>query len=102
MEKDKKSIIIVEKEMGLTHKEFYHKISRLLENTTYLQIDNKIKFEIEGKKIDIILGKEDIRILSVSARLPMTRVKIVFYGFEQIGVDKFVRRFNLRFLKGGG
>ncbi len=88
--------------MGLTHKEFYQKLSRLLKNIPYIQIDNTIKFEIDAKKINIILGKEDIRVLSVSVRLAMTRVKIVFFGFDQIGVDKFVRRFNLRFLKGGG
>ncbi len=102
MKADQKQPVVVVKEMGLTHKEFFSKLPRLLKDVPYQQDQNNLWFEIKGKKIEIILSEESVRILSRSASLPVTLVTLRFFESSKDEVNAFIERFNLRFLKGGG
>ncbi|MDT8419743.1 MAG: hypothetical protein RQ754_04875 [Desulfuromonadales bacterium] len=93
---------IVRKEMGITHREFYAKLPELLGDTPYQRDGQVIRFQRNGKTIEISLGAEGFRELSRSIRLPVTPVSICFFDFDEAAISSFIEYFNLRFLKGGG
>ena len=102
MATDKEQATIVKKEMGITHKEFYDELPRLLSGIPYLQGEDSIKFQLNGKNIEITLGPEESRLLGRSMCLPTTLVKIRFSGCPEEQIAAFIKHFNLRFMKGGG
>lgn len=95
-------LTVVKKEMGITHKDFYAELPALLDDTPYQQIEETIVFQLYGKRVEIMLGPEEVRQLGRSVRLPITVVTIRFFDFPAKEISDFVRHFNLRFMKGGG
>ena len=93
---------VVKKEMGITHKDFYVELPALLDDIPYQQIEETIVFQLYGKRIEIVLGAEEVRQLGPSVRLPVTGVTMRFFDFSAKEISDFVRHFNLRFMKGGG
>lgn len=102
MKSDKEQTTIVEKEMGITHKDFYAELPNLLNDIPYHQAENIVKFQFNCKNIEIILGPEGIRELSRSMRLPVTFVTLRFFDFSEEEISDFIKYFNLKFMKGGG
>jgi hypothetical protein len=102
MEADKEQITIVRKEMGITHKDFYGELPTLLNGIPYYQSEDTIKFQLNHKNAEIILGPEGVRELGQSVRLPVTFVTLRFFEFSEEDVSCFIKHFNLRFMKGGG
>ena len=95
-------LTVVEKEMGITHKDFYAELPALLDDVPYQQVKETIVFQLYGKRIEIVLGPEEIRQLGHSVRLPVTVVTLRFFDFSAKEMSDFIRHFNLRFMKGGG
>ena len=95
-------LTVVKKEMGITHKDFYAELPTLLDKIPYQQTGDTISFQLNGKKMEIVLGPEKVREIGRSVRLPVTFVTLRFHDFSEEERDDFVRRFNLRFMKGGG
>jgi len=102
MATDKEQLKIVSKEMGITHKEFYAEMPRLLNGTSYQHNKDTITFQFNHKNIEIMLAPEGIRQLSQSIRLPITFVTFHFFDFTDDEMDDFIKHFNLIFMKGGG
>ena len=82
MKTDKEHPIIVQKEMGITHKDFYGEIPNLLNDIPYHRIEDTITFQVNHKNIEIILGPEGVRELGRSIRLPVTAVTFRFFDFQ--------------------
>lgn len=99
---DKEQTKVVEKELGITHKEFYDLLPHLLSGIPYRQNENCITFQRDGKNIEIALGPEGSRQLGRSMRLPVTLVKIRFSDCSEEQIATFIKYFNLKFMKGGG
>lgn len=102
MTTDKEQLKIVRKEMGITHKEFYAELPRLLDGASYQHTNDTITFQFRHKKLEIILAPEGIRQLGQSIRLPVTLVTFHFFDFTDEEISAFIRHFNLIFMKGGG
>ncbi len=92
----------VRKEMGITHKEFYGEVPALLEGIPYNQSKNIIKFQLGHKNVEIILGPEGSRRLGQSMTMPVTPVTLCFFDFTEEEVNRFIKHFNLKYMKGGG
>lgn len=88
--------------MGITHKDFYGELPNLLNDIPYQHIKDTIKFQINRKNIEIILGPEGFRELGRSMRLPVTVITLHFFDFSEEEVSAFIKHFNLKFMKGGG
>ena len=99
-DKEKPTIII--KEMGITHKDFYAELPNLLNDIPYQQSKETVKFQLNGKNIEIILGPEGCRQLGRSVRLPVTFITLCFFDFSEDEINCFIKHFNIRFMKGGG
>ena len=93
---------VIEKEMGITHKDFYAELPTLLQDTPYRQHEDVISVQLHGKQMEINLGPEQVREVGPMVRLPFTRVTLRFHDFSKQEISDFVRHFNLRFMKGGG
>lgn len=94
--------VVVEKEMGLTRKELSDGLVDLFDGAAQVLQDGGVKFEYDGKRVEIQLGTERSRQLGPSVNLPITPARLLFYGFTDEERDDFIRRFNLQFMKGGG
>ena len=95
-------LTVITKEMGITHKDFYAELPALFDNNPYQKTEETIVCKLGGKRIEIILGPEQVRQLGRSVRLPVTAVNLRFFDFSAREISDFVRQFNLRFMKGGG
>lgn len=102
MDADQELPIIVKKEMGITHKEFYGEFPNVLDGAPFHRSDDTLTFQLNHKNIEIELGPEGFRELSRSIRLPVTPVTLRFFDFSEDEVSGFIKHFNLRFMKGGG
>ncbi len=95
-------LTVVKKEMGITHKDFYAELPALLGDVPFRKNGEAIACLLDGKRIEIMLGAEEVRHLGRSMRLPVTVVTLCFLDFSAQEINDFVRHFNLRFMKGGG
>lgn len=95
-------VTTVEKEMGITHKDFYENLPALLGDIPYCQSEDTITFQLNGKAIKIKLGPEKLRRLGLSVQLPVTPVTLCFHDFTPEEINAFISRFNLKFMRGGG
>jgi hypothetical protein len=102
MTTDKEQLTIVKKEMGITHKDFYGELPALLNDLPYHHNKDIITFQLNHKNVEIALGPEGVREITRSMRLPVTVVTIRFHDFSEEEIDDFIKRFNLKFMKGGG
>lgn len=102
MSAEKTQDTVIKKEMGFGHKEFYDGLPRLLKGIPYQQDENSVRFQIEGKDVEITLAPEGSRYLTPSMSLPITLVTLRFSDCSTAQIDAFIKHFNLCFLKGGG
>ena len=102
MDKDLGLVRTIEKEMGITHRDFYKELPNLLEGIPYRKDDDTIKFQINNRTIEITLGLERVRELGLSIRLPVTPVALRFFECPEEEISEFIKHFNLKFMKGGG
>ena len=93
---------IVKKEMGITHKDFYAELPNLLKDIPYQHNEGVVKFQLNGKKVEIIIAPEGVRKLGLSVQLPVTVVTLRFFDFSKEAIESFIKHYNLKFMKGGG
>lgn len=94
--------IIIKKEMGITHKDFYAELPNLLNDIPYQQSNGTISFRLNDKKVEIDISPEGVRKLGQSVQLPVTLVTLRFFDFSNEEIERFIKLYNLRFMKGGG
>ncbi len=92
----------INKEMGITHKDFLAELPNLLGDIPYDLHEDTVSFELRGKRVEINLGLEEVRKIGPSVTLPVTIVTLRFFAFSEEEMSDFIRHFNLKFMKGGG
>ena len=102
MDTVKDKITTIEKEMGITHKDFYAELPNLLGNSPYQKTGDIIHFQYIGKEVEISLGPEGVRKVGPSVRLPVTFITLRLFDFSEKEIRGVIDHFNLKFMKGGG
>ena len=93
--------VIINKEMGLTHAEFFRTIQSAIGDKD-LELNHKgVVLNKKDTKLKICLGPERERKIGLLV-FPVTDVNFMFYGYEPSQVKSEIKRFALRFKRGGG
>ncbi len=93
--------VIVEKEMGITHAEFFRVITRALTGRPHVIEGNRVRIEDGARRLDITLSAEEERRIALVA-LPVTRVRLSFAGYGPAETAEALARFDRWFQRGGG
>ena len=91
--------IVIEKEMGITHAEFFRIISRVLGD--YRQSETGVTAEDGARSLDISLAEEGERRIALM-RMPKTSVTLTFRGYAAEEIADFLATFDRTFQRGGG
>ena len=101
MSDDEAGRIVVVRDMGLSHREFFRSLQPL-EREWQCQIrDDGVLIHYDEGEIEIILGKEGRRKIATMS-LPRTEVRFYFSGLSALQRQKFFHRFDLAYRRGGG
>ena len=92
---------VVSKEMGITHKDFFRTIENAIGDTKLRVLDSGVILHSQNSKLEILLGPERERKIGL-LRFPITDVIFHFHGYSGASVKKIIKRFDLRFKRGGG
>jgi hypothetical protein len=93
--------VIINKEMGLTHADFFRTIQSAIGDKD-LELNRRgVVLRKKDKKLEIFLGPERERKIGLLV-FPVTDVSFKFYGYESSRVKSVIKRFDLRFKRGGG
>ena len=94
------SDVIINKEMGITHAEFFRNIPRVLGDDFNQQADRVI-LEGDGKSLEISISEQGERRIALFV-LPVTHVTLTFKGYSETDVTKTIAAFDRAFQRGGG
>ena len=93
--------VVVVKEMGISHREFFRTLPRAMDGFDYGVADGVVRVRAGDKLALIQLGPETVRSIA-SMRLPATRIEFTFSGYTDAEARKFLDHFDLHFRRGGG
>ena len=96
-----KNRMMVHKDMGLSHREFFASLATLTPESSCRVHDSGAVLEYYSGKICISLEPEEERRIG-SIRLPRTEVLIEFFDLSDKQQTNFLDRFDLAFRRGGG
>ena len=91
----------IEKEMGYSHADFFRLLPRAMGDTPYEINDLEVKCSLQSGSLRITLGEERERKL-VLVVLPCTNVTFEYENVSDEDRERFVKYFELRFMKGLG
>ena len=92
---------VFEREMGLTHREFFRTLPAAVGEQAYVVDGSTITVTLNTGRLVITLAPESVRRIA-SARIPKTDVH---FSFENVPADEkqsFLLYFDKRFQRGGG
>ena len=92
---------VIEKEMGMTHSDFFRTIPRALGSEDYTRSANGVVMETDGRRLEIVVGLEGERRIALMV-IPRTQVTMTFSGYDETEIKAAVKRFDMMFKKGGG
>lgn len=93
---------VIEKEMALTHAEFFRLLARAVGTETYEVVDGAIRVDGgAGRIVEIVLGPETPRRIAL-LEIPSTRVQISLSGFPGAEAAAWLGRFERTYQRGGG
>ncbi len=92
---------VIEKEMALTHRDFFRTLPRALGTDDYRKSGQKVVLENGERSLEISLGPERERRIAQLA-VPVTDVTLTFRGYAKAERDAALRLFERMFQKGGG
>lgn len=93
--------VVVEKEMALTHADFFRSFPNALDGETYTVAGNVIRVDAGPGSWTIELGAEGKRRIALLA-VPVTPVRLVFEGYDEAALRHALERFERAFQRGGG
>ena len=93
--------VVIEKEMGITHSDFFRTIPRALGSEDYQQSGTGVVLESGGRRLEIVIGAEGERRIALMV-IPRTQVTLTFMGYEDDDIRAAIKRFDMMFKKGGG
>ena len=93
--------IVVIRDMGLSHREFFRSLQPLVREWQCQIRNDGVLIDYDGGEIDIVLGKEGRRKIAAIS-LPTTEVRFNFSRLNSLQRKKFLYRFDLAYRRGGG
>jgi hypothetical protein len=93
--------IIVTKDMGLTHREFYRTFASVAGAWAWQVSDDVVTLDHPAGPVTISLEPERRRNIA-SISLPTTTLHVEFATQDPSEVNAFMQRFDLYFKRGGG
>ncbi len=92
---------IFEREMTITHRDFFRILPKALKSYPYQQHENVISIPLDGGEIVIILAEEQLRQIA-SLSLPITNVTFQIKNVAENTKKEFFKHFDRAFHRGGG
>jgi len=93
--------MVVVRDMGLSHREFFRSLQTLAREWQCQIRNDGVLIDYDGGEIDIVLGKEGRRRIAAMS-LPRTEVRFCFSRLTLLQSKKFFYRFDLAYRRGGG
>jgi hypothetical protein len=93
--------IIVEKEMGITHRDFLRLVPRFFAGADYSVDGAQIVRDAGGRRLEITLAPETSRRIAL-IELPVTWVRLAFTGYGEARAEAALALFDRTFQRGGG
>ena len=93
--------MVVIKEMGISHREFFRTLPRAMDGCRYEVSDRVVRVRTDDRLALIRLGPETVRSIA-AMRLPATRIEFTFSGYTDAQAKEFLDHFDLHFRRGGG
>ncbi len=93
--------IVVSKDMGLTHRDFYRMFATVAGDCAWHVEGDVVTLDHPVGPVKIYLGPERLRTIA-RVSLPATTLRFEFVQHDQSEVDAFIQRFDLSFRRGGG
>ena len=90
-----------EREMCITHKEFFRLLPIALKDIQYQMNDNKITISAYDGDIEITLGQQGERRIAALI-LPKAKVSYDFKGISESNIQLFLDNFSRAYQRGGG
>jgi sulfur carrier protein ThiS len=91
----------VEKEMAVTHADFFRTLPKALGTNGFKRSGDKVVLEDGEKRLEIALGPERERKIANLA-VPATDVTLTFSGYTDAEASDALKLFDRMFQKGGG
>lgn len=93
---------VVEKEMALTHAEFFRLLPRAVGTDAHEVLGDRVRVDAaDGRRVEIVLGPEGTRRIAL-LEIPSTRLQIMLEGFTPEESAAWLARFDRTYQKGGG
>jgi len=92
---------VIDKEMGLTHQDFYRDIERVLGVDGYLRTANGVVADDGNRRLQIVLSEQTQRKIALIV-LPVTHVNFAFENYSEADIRAFITLFDRVFRRGGG
>ena len=92
---------IFEREMTITHRDFFRILPKALKDYLYQQHENVISIPLDGGEIVIILAEEQLRQIA-SLTLPKTNVTFQIKNVVKKSKKAFFEQFDRAYQRGGG
>lgn len=93
--------ITVEKEMAVTHADFFRTLPRALGTNGFKKSGDKVVLEDGEMRLEIALGPEGERKIA-QLSVPATQVTLTFSGYTDTAAADALKLFDRMFQKGGG
>ena len=93
--------IVIVKEMGLSHREFFRTIASALGSDRFKRWDTRILLTEGDLVLNIELGVEGERRIAMMV-VPRTIVTLAFKNYTKAQVAATIKRFDMVFKRGGG
>jgi hypothetical protein len=93
--------ITVEKEMSINHGDFFRILPKALDGGDYRIDGNRIVAGTGDHRLEITLSEETVRRIALLA-LPVTHVRLDFFGYDADEAATALAVFDRRFQRGGG
>ncbi|MCH8080000.1 MAG: hypothetical protein IIA06_09540 [Proteobacteria bacterium] len=92
---------IFEREMTITHRDFFRILPKALKSYLYQQHENVISVTLDEGEIVIILAEERLRQIA-SLSLPITNVTFQIKNVAKKSKKVFFKQFDRTYQRGGG
>lgn len=92
---------VYEKEMGITHAEFFRLLPVALGSDQYVTHSKGASLETDGRSVKIELGPESIRQIALLV-IPRTPVTLILEEYSDTEAEDFLRTFDRAYQRGGG
>ena len=93
--------VVINKEMGITHQEFFRNIPRVLGTDDYQKRTDRVILEGGDKSLEISISEQSERRIALFV-LPVTHVTLTFKGYTQADITASMEKFDRALQRGGG